>query len=140
MEYNTTLAQASQRVNKVNGRNHQKEEIQCHSKEPEQNSTPVMIEFLLARRREPARNGSALYKKNHDPILQRLIKEGILEKRDDVCSCGSTRRRRRGDPKIVMVWRDWAALEEADHRDPQIKRELYPDQEDLARKEDGAGS
>ena len=35
------------------------------------------------------------------------------------------------DYKIVMVWRDWAALEEAHHRDPQIKRELYPDQEEL---------
>jgi hypothetical protein len=34
-----------------------------------------------------------------------------------------------------MIWRNWAALEEAHYRDPQIKRELYPDQEELARVE-----
>jgi hypothetical protein len=76
----------------------------------------------------------ALYKKNHNPILQQLIKEGIL-KSEKLYERRFHAETPAWDYKIVMVWRDWMALEEAHHRDPQIKRELYPDQEDHARQE-----
>ncbi len=76
----------------------------------------------------------ALYKKNHNPVLQQLMKEGILlsEKLYERRFHAETPA---WDYKIVMAWRDWAALEEAHHRDPQIKRELYPDREDHDRQE-----
>ncbi len=68
----------------------------------------------------------ALYKKNHNPILQQLMKEGLLkseklyERRFHAASPA-------WDYKVVMVWRDWAALEEAQAREPEIIRSLYPD-------------
>lgn len=39
------------------------------------------------------------------------------------------------DFKVVMMWRDWAALEEAHQREPQIIRDIYLDQEDHERQE-----
>src|SRR5579872_7593903 len=76
----------------------------------------------------------ALYKKNHNPILKQLIKDGILlsEKLYERKFHAETPA---WDFKIVMIWRDWMALEDAHVREPQIKRELYPDQEELARQE-----
>ncbi len=69
----------------------------------------------------------ALYKKNHHPILRALGKEGLLlseklyERRFHAESPA-------WDYKVVLVWRDWAALEEASRREPEIIRSLYPDQ------------
>jgi hypothetical protein len=37
--------------------------------------------------------------------------------------------------KIVMVWRDWAALEQAHDREPEIIRKLYPNKDDHDRQE-----
>jgi len=34
------------------------------------------------------------------------------------------------DYKIVMIWRDWAALEEARNREPEILKSLYPNKEE----------
>ena len=34
-----------------------------------------------------------------------------------------------------MIWRDWAALEEAHQREPQVLKSLYADQEDHGRQE-----
>ncbi len=68
----------------------------------------------------------SLYKKNHNPILQRLMKEGLL-----LSEKAYERRFHAESPawdyKIVMVWRDWAALQEASERQPEIIRSLYPD-------------
>ena len=67
-----------------------------------------------------------LYLKNHHPILRQLAKEGLLlsekvyERRFHAESPA-------WDYKVVMVWRDWSALEESGKREPEIIRSLYPD-------------
>ena len=39
------------------------------------------------------------------------------------------------DYKVVMVWRDWSALEQAGGREPEIIRSLYPDKGNHDREE-----
>ena len=104
------------------------------SKEAEKGGRQLVIEYYYKVAPGAGAEWLALYKKIHNPILQQLIKEGILlnEKLYERRFHSETPA---WDFKIVMVWRDWAALEEAHYRDPQIKRELYPDQEELARVE-----
>jgi hypothetical protein len=104
------------------------------SLETKQDSRNLVIEYYYKIAPGAGAEWLALYKKNHNPVLQQLIKEGILlseklyERRFHAESPA-------WDYKIVMVWRDWVALDEAHYRDPQIKRELYPDQEDHTRQE-----
>jgi hypothetical protein len=67
-----------------------------------------------------------LYLKNHHPILQKLKKQGLI-----VSERAYERRFHAESPawdyKVVMVWRDWTALQEASAREPEIIRSLYPD-------------
>jgi len=94
---------------------------------------PITIEYyykLVPGAMTPGGGGEwlALYKKNHNPILKELMKEGLLKS-------GKLYERRfhaetpAWDFKVVMVWRDWAALEEAHRREPEIIRSLYPDKD-----------
>jgi len=68
----------------------------------------------------------SLYLRNHHPILQQLKKDGLIlsekiyERRFHAQSPA-------WDYKVVMVWRDWATLEEAGKREPEIIRALFPD-------------
>jgi len=86
---------------------------------------PVTIEYYYKLAPGAGKEWLALYKKNHNPILQELMKAGILkseklyERRFHAISPA-------WDYKVVMVWRDWAALELAHHREPEIIRTLYP--------------
>ena len=88
-------------------------------------SAPVTIEYYYKLAPGAAKEWLALYKKNHNPILKQLMKEGILkseklyERRFHAVSPA-------WDFKIVMVWRDWAALEQAHQREPEIIKSLYP--------------
>lgn len=104
------------------------------SKETRKDSRPVVIEYYYKLLPGASPEWLALYKKNHNPVLKQLMKEGILlsEKLYERKFHAETPA---WDFKIVMVWRDWVALEDAHYRDPQIKREIYPDQEELARLE-----
>ncbi len=67
-----------------------------------------------------------LYLKNHHPILLQLQKDGLLlseklyERRFHAESPA-------WDYKVVMVWRDWGALQEASTHEPKIIQALYPD-------------
>jgi len=67
-----------------------------------------------------------LYLKNHHPILLQLRKEGLIlseklyERRFHAESPA-------WDYKVVMVWRDWNAIQEASAREPEIISALYPD-------------
>ncbi len=70
----------------------------------------------------------ALYTKNHFPILQQLMKEGVLK------SVRLYERRLHAarpawDYKVVLVFRDWQAMEEARGREPEIIRSLYPNKD-----------
>ncbi len=68
----------------------------------------------------------SLYLKNHHPILRQLKREGLIvserlyERRFHAESPA-------WDYKVVMVWRDWAAIQEATAREPEIIRSLHPD-------------
>ncbi len=68
----------------------------------------------------------SLYLRNHHPILQQLKKDGLIlservyERRFHAESPA-------WDYKVVMVWRDWVALDEAGKREPEIIRSLFPD-------------
>ncbi len=92
---------------------------------------PVTIEYyykLVPGAWVPGGGGEwlALYKKNHNPILKQLMKEGFIlserafERRFHAESPA-------WDVKIVMVWRDAPAQEQANAREPEIIRSLYPD-------------
>jgi hypothetical protein len=104
------------------------------SKESKKDGRPTVIEYYYKVLPGAGAEWLTLYKKNHNPILKQLIKEGILlsEKLYERKFHAETPA---WDFKIVMVWRDWMALEDAHHREPQIKRELYPDPQELARQE-----
>ena len=75
-----------------------------------------------------------LYLKNHHPILRQEAKEGLIlsekvyERRFHAESPA-------WDYKVVMVWRDWSALEQAHQREPDVIRVLYPNKEDHDRQE-----
>ena len=95
---------------------------------------PVTIEYYYKLVPGGASEWLALYKKNHNPILQQLMKAGLLkseklyERRFHAASPA-------WDYKVVMVWRDWAALEESQAREAGIIRVLYPDKEEHDRQE-----
>lgn len=76
----------------------------------------------------------ALYKKNHNPILQQLMKEGLLES-EELYERRFHAKEPAWDYKVVMIWRDWAALEQAHQRERAIIRSLYPNQEEHAQQE-----
>jgi hypothetical protein len=92
-------------------------------------AAPVTIEYYYKLAPGGMKEWLALYKKNHNPILQQLMKAGLLksEKLYERRFHASTPA---WDYKIVMVWRDWAALEQAHEREPEIIRSLYPNQDD----------
>jgi hypothetical protein len=92
---------------------------------------PVTIEYYYKLVAGTAVPGGAsewleLYKKNHNPILKQLMKEGLI-----LSEKAYERRFHAESPawdyKVVMVWRDWAALQQASEREPEIIRSLYPD-------------
>jgi len=87
--------------------------------------TPVTIEYYYKLAPGATKEWLALYKKNHNPVLQQHMKSGLLlseklyERRFHAATPA-------WDYKIVMVWRDWAALEQAHLREPETIRALYP--------------
>ena len=90
---------------------------------------PVTIEYYYRLAPGGTSEWLALYKKNHNPLLKELMKEGLLKSEKLY-----TRRFHAESPawdyKIVMIWRDWAALEDARNREPEILKSLYPNKED----------
>jgi hypothetical protein len=96
--------------------------------------TPVVIEYYYKLVPGGTSEWLALYKRNHNPILQQLMKEGLLkseklyERRFHAASPA-------WDYKVVMVWRDWAALDAAHAREPEIIRALYPNREEHEQQE-----
>ncbi len=92
---------------------------------------PITIEYyykLVPGAIAPGGEGEwlALYKKNHHPILKELMKEGLILS-EKACERRFHAESPAWEIKIVMVWRDWAALHEANLREPEIIRSLFPD-------------
>jgi hypothetical protein len=104
------------------------------TKETIKDTRPLVIEYYYKLTPGAGAEWLALYKKNHNPILKQLIKEGILLS-ENLYERRFHAETPAWDFKIVMIWRDWSALEDAHFHEPQIKLGLYPDQEDLARQE-----
>jgi hypothetical protein len=69
-----------------------------------------------------------LYKKYHYPVMNKFVEMGILK------SVHIYQRRFRAespawDYEVVLVWRDWAAIEEGHVKEPGIITAMYPDAE-----------
>jgi hypothetical protein len=94
----------------------------------------VTVEYYYRLVPGGAQEWLALYKKNHHPILQQLMKEGLI-KSEKLYERRFHAAKPAWDYKVVMVWRDWAALEEARTREPEIIRSLYPDKPNHDREE-----
>ncbi len=100
---------------------------------------PVTIEYyykVVPGAMTPGGSGEwlALYLKNHNPILKQLTKEGLI-KSEKLYERRFHAATPSWDYKVVMVWRDWAALEEAQAREPEIISSLYPNKAEHDRQE-----
>lgn len=67
-----------------------------------------------------------LYKKFHYPVMNRFVKDGIIK------SIHIYQKRFRTqspawDYEVVLVWRDWAAIEEGHVKEPGLIGTMYPD-------------
>ena len=97
-------------------------------------SKPITIEYYYKLVPGGAAEWLALYRKNHHPILKELVKDGLIlseklyERRFHAISPP-------WDYKVVMVWRDWTALQEARPREDAVTPVLYPNREEHAREE-----
>jgi hypothetical protein len=70
-----------------------------------------------------------LYKKYHYPVMQQFVKDGVLK------SVKIYQRRFRSqspawDYEVVLVWRDWNAIEEGHVKEPGVIRRMYSDMSD----------
>ena len=70
-----------------------------------------------------------LYKKYHYPVMQQFVKDGVLK------SVKIYQRRFRvqspaWDYEVVLVWRDWNAIEEGHVKEPGVIRGMYSDMSD----------
>jgi hypothetical protein len=73
-----------------------------------------------------------LFKKNHYPILARLKEEGHIESITAAFPVNHASEESRWDFRLTLVIPDTDAFARAT---PAISKELYPDQEELARQE-----
>ena len=76
----------------------------------------------------PGKRGEWLdiYKKYHYPVMNRFVKDGIIK------DIHIYQRRFRAeapawDYEVVLVWRDWAAIEEGHVKEPGLIETMYPD-------------
>jgi hypothetical protein len=91
-------------------------------------ATPVTVEYYYKLIPGGTSEWKSLYLKNHFPILQQLMKEGIL-KSINVYERRFHAAKPAWDYKVVLVFRDWQALEQAREREPEIIRSLYPNKD-----------
>lgn len=70
-----------------------------------------------------------LYRKYHYPVMQQFVKDGLIK------SIKIYQRRFRvetpaWDYEVVLVWRDWNAIEEGHVKEPPLIRNMYSDMAD----------
>lgn len=71
----------------------------------------------------------ALYRKYHYAVMQQFVNDGLIK------SIKIYQRRFRAespawDYEVVLVWRDWAAIDEGHVKEPPLIRKMYPDMAD----------
>ena len=67
-----------------------------------------------------------LYRKYHYPVMQRFVKDGLIK------SIKIYQRRFRAeapawDYEVVLVWRDWSAIDEGHQKEPALIHSMYSD-------------
>ena len=67
-----------------------------------------------------------LYKKYHYPVMNQFVKDGLLK------SVKIYQRRFRAespawDYEVILIWRDWNAIEEGHVKEPGVIRKMYAD-------------
>jgi hypothetical protein len=67
-----------------------------------------------------------LYRKYHYPVMQRFVKDGLIK------SIKIYQRRFRAeapawDYEVVLVWRDWSAIDEGHQKEPALIHGMYSD-------------
>jgi hypothetical protein len=97
-------------------------------------ATPVTIENYYKLIPGGTSEWKTLYSKNHYPVLQQLMKDGLLK------SVNLYERRFHAakpawDYKVVLVFRDWQAMQQAHEREPEIIRSIYADKDSHDRQE-----
>jgi hypothetical protein len=70
-----------------------------------------------------------LYKKYHYPVMEQFVKDGLLK------SVKIYQRRLRvetpaWDYEVILIWRDWNAIEEGHVKEPGVIKKMYPDTSD----------
>jgi hypothetical protein len=70
-----------------------------------------------------------LYRKYHYPVMEQFVKDGLIK------SIQIYQRRFRSqspawDYEVVLVWRDWNAIEEGHVKEPPLIRKMFPDMAD----------
>jgi hypothetical protein len=73
-----------------------------------------------------------LYKKYHYPVMEQFVKDGLLK------SVKIFQRRFRAetpawDYEVILIWRDWNAIEEGHIKEPGVIRSMYSDISDYQR-------
>jgi hypothetical protein len=68
----------------------------------------------------------SLYRQYHSPVMQQFVKDGILK------SVKIYQRRFRAetpawDYEVILIWRDWNAIEEGHVKEPGVIRGMYAD-------------
>ena len=95
----------------------------------EASGQPVTVEYYYKLVPGGMKEWLDLYGKNHHPILKQLVKEGLILS-ERLYERRFHAQQPEWDYKVVLVWRDWAALEQARPREQEITRALYPNQEE----------
>lgn len=67
-----------------------------------------------------------LYKKYHYPVMNQFVKDGII-KSIHIYQRRLPAQSPAWDYEVVLVWRDWAAIEEGHVKEPGLIETMYPD-------------
>jgi hypothetical protein len=76
----------------------------------------------------------ALYKKNHLPILQDHQQTGLITS-IEIFEIAFHEIEPGWDYQVVMRMKDWAALDEMEKRDDEVRKRLYPNKEQFDKEE-----
>ena len=91
-------------------------------------AAPVTVEYYYKLIPGGTGEWKSLYTKNHLPILQQLMKEGII-KSTNLYERRFHAAKPAWDYKVVLVFRDWQAMEQSRSSEPEIIRSLYPNKD-----------
>jgi hypothetical protein len=95
---------------------------------------PYAVEYYYTAKWGYADEFIRLFKKNHYPILKRLMEMGRIVSVTAVRPTFHATEDKRWDYRVTIVWKTWNNLLGAPDEE-NIKRELFPDQETFVKEE-----